>query len=78
MDLTGDGNVDSEITDAIDTTGDGKADTLVVKSGNDLVHLSVIMDNPQAWPDVPCLSAWCRTVALSQGFEHFIGACCDC
>ena len=41
-------------------------------NSNDLVQLSVIMDNPTAFPDVPVLSAACRQIVLSQPFDVLI------
>jgi hypothetical protein len=74
LDLTNDGAADVTVVDAKDTTGDGQLDTVVVRTrgGSDLQELSVVMDNPSAWPDVPGLSPACRRLVLSSGFDTAI------
>ena len=77
LDLTGDGHADTEITGGEDTTGDGQIDTIYIKStsgDSEMRALSIVMDNPTAWPDVTMcgLSKICREMVLSSSFDTFI------
>ena len=39
-----------------------------------LARLSVVTDNPHAWPDISGVSEPCRKLVLSNRFDQFIGA----
>lgn len=75
LDTTGDGQANLVIVAEEDTTGDGNADTLIVQEvgSNDMSKLSVVMDNPRAWPHVPGLSEPCRKMCLSKRMDQVIG-----
>jgi hypothetical protein len=68
-DISGD---DSEVR--LNTTGDGEVDSGVVRQAgtHDLSKMSVVINNPEAWPNVACLRPVCRKIVLSVWFDHFI------
>ena len=76
IDTTGDGVGDVMIVGQRDTTGDGKIDTVLVEKlgTNEMAELSVVKDNPNAWPFIPSVSPHCRKIALSKWYEKFIAA----
>jgi hypothetical protein len=73
-DTVGDGKLDSVVVGAVDATGDGIADDLLVKesSKSELHHLTLLKDRGNSFPFIPGVSLPLYELVTSPRFEHFI------